>query len=133
MKNKLAALQEARQDLINKINEIKQSKQTVSDELSKKKQDLDIKINDFKHTEKKIDDKLAEIHTTKQNVDNKINEVSQSKQTETKTGTTNANNNARELPNAGSEQSNNMALGMLSVLGGILLVTRNKIKTLFSK
>lgn len=54
MKNKLAALQEARQDLINKINEIKQSKQTVSDELSKKKQDLDIKINDFKHTEKKL-------------------------------------------------------------------------------
>lgn len=53
MKNKLAALQEARQDLINKINEIKQSKQTVSDDLSKKKQDLDIKINDFKHTEKK--------------------------------------------------------------------------------
>ncbi len=54
MKNKLAALQEARQDLINKINEIKQSKQTVSDDLSKKKQDLDIKINDFKHTEKKL-------------------------------------------------------------------------------
>ncbi len=54
MKNKLAALQEARQDLINKINEIKQSKQNVSDDLSKKKQDLDIKINDFKHTEKKL-------------------------------------------------------------------------------
>ncbi|MED3121025.1 LPXTG cell wall anchor domain-containing protein, partial [Bacillus thuringiensis] len=43
------------------------------------------------------------------------------------------NNNAKELPNAGSEQSNNMALGMLSVLGGVLLLTRNKIKTLFSK
>ncbi|MGQ0416710.1 LPXTG cell wall anchor domain-containing protein, partial [Bacillus sp. HC-TM] len=79
----------------------------------------------------KIDDKLAELHTTKQNVDNKINEVSQSKQTQADNGT--KNNNAKELPNAGSEQSNNMALGMLSVLGGILLVTRNKIKTLFSK
>lgn len=44
-----------------------------------------------------------------------------------------AKNNAKELPNAGSEQSSNMALGMLSILGGILLVTRNKIKTLFSK
>ncbi|MEC2302180.1 LPXTG cell wall anchor domain-containing protein, partial [Bacillus cereus] len=59
------------------------------------------------------------------------NEVSQSKQTQADNGT--KNNNAKELPNAGSEQSNNMALGMLSVLGGVLLLTRNKIKTLFSK
>ncbi|MCZ6925815.1 MAG: LPXTG cell wall anchor domain-containing protein [Rickettsia endosymbiont of Ixodes persulcatus] len=42
-------------------------------------------------------------------------------------------NNARELPNAGSEQSSNMALGMLSVLGGVLLLTRNKIKKVFIK
>lgn len=54
MKNKLAELQKAREDLLNKINEMKQTKQTVSDDLTKKKQDLDIKINDFKHTEKKL-------------------------------------------------------------------------------
>lgn len=53
--------------------------------------------------------------------------------TTTTPSTVPAKNNARELPNAGSEESNNMALGMLSVLGGVLLITRNKIKTLFSK
>ncbi len=46
--------------------------------------------------------------------------LNQNKQKQ-KTGTTNTNNNARELPNAGSEQSNNMALGMLSVLGGVFI------------
>lgn len=51
----------------------------------------------------------------------------------TTTTTVPAKNSARELPNAGSEQSSNVPLGMLSVLGGLLLVTRNKIKTLFSK
>lgn len=53
--------------------------------------------------------------------------------TTTTPSTVPAKNNARELPNAGSEESNNMALGMLSLLGGVLLITRNKIKTLFSK
>lgn len=49
------------------------------------------------------------------------------------TATVPAKDNARELPNAGSEQSSNVPLGMLSVLGGVLLLSRNKIKTLFSK
>lgn len=49
------------------------------------------------------------------------------------TATVPAKDNARELPNAGSEQSNNVPLGMLSIIGGLLLVTRNKIKMLFSK
>lgn len=75
------------------------------------------------------------MHTTKQNVDNKISEVSQPKQTTANNNNTTvpAKNNARELPNAGSEQSSSVPLGMLSIIGGLLLLTRNKIKMLFSK
>ncbi|WP_309460805.1 LPXTG cell wall anchor domain-containing protein [Bacillus pseudomycoides] len=40
-------------------------------------------------------------------------------------------NDNRELPNAGGTESNTMPLGMLSILGGIILIMRNRIKNTF--
>ncbi len=92
------------------------------------KQNVENKLTELTRTKQSVEEKIAELTQTKQNVEKKVSELTQTKQTNTPLKMKNDN---RELPNAGGTESNTMPLGMLSILGGIILIVRNRIKNTF--
>ncbi|MGR5986128.1 LPXTG cell wall anchor domain-containing protein [Bacillus cytotoxicus] len=74
--------------------------------------------------------KSAALTEAKQNVEKQVSELAQKKQAKEENRITffKPKTENRELPNAGASESHTMPLGVLSILGGILLLVRNKMK-----